>query len=141
MSGAVHFGNLIFLQERPFDFDLISYPVIKMSEQLCNIYKNIPSIELWNLNIVDFTLSQIEYHTLSGGFRDPNDALIMCDRASDLMSHLKTMAVKGQKFLVNSNPENTMGATFDLYHNEMIYTNNTIVVSTDKGKAVFSGLR
>ncbi len=132
------FWGFDYLQERQFDFDLISYPVLKMTEELTKIYRNIPSIELWNSNIADFTLSQIEYHVLSGGFRDPNDALILCDRLDELMIHMRNLAAQGQKALVNSNLTNTFGASFDLYHNEMVYANNTIIVSTDKGKAVYT---
>jgi len=127
-----------YLQERQFDFDLISYPVIKMTEDLSKLYRNIPTIELWNNNITDFTLSQIEYHVMTGGFRDPNDALVLCDRISELMDHMRALATHGRKSLVGAKPEDSLGASFDLYHNEMIYANNTIIVSTDKGKAVYT---
>jgi hypothetical protein len=132
------FWELEYLQKRQFDFDLISYPVIKMTEDLCKIYRNIPSIELWNNNLVDFTLSQIEYHVMSGDFRNPKDALIICDRVDDLMEHLSDLATHGRKSLFGTNAEESSGAGFDLYHNEMVYANNTILVSTDKGKAVYT---
>ena len=132
------FWEFEYLKDRQFDFDLISYPIIKMTEDLTKLYRNIPTTELWNSNIVDFTLSQIEYHVMTGGFRDPNDALILCDRLNDLMDHLRNMAAHGRKSLVNSKPEDSSGASFDLYHNEMVYANNTIIVMTDKGKAVYT---
>lgn len=132
------FWEFDYLKERPFDFELISYPVIKMTEELCKIYNIIPSIELWNLNIADFTLSQMEYHIISGGFRRQEDALLICDRLRDLMEHLRNIATNGRKFMAGSNAENTSGVPFDLYHNEMVYTNNTIMALTDKGKAVYA---
>ena len=132
------FWEFEYLKDRQFDFDLITYPVIKMTEDLVKLYRNIPSIELWNSNITDFTLSQIEYHVMSGGFRDPNDALVLCDRLNDLMDHLRNMAKYGKKSLVNTKPEDSAGDSFDLYHNEMVYANNTIIVMTDKGKAVYT---
>ena len=132
------FWEFDYLKDRQFNFDLISYPVIKMSEELTKLYRNIPSVELWNSNITDFTLSQIEYHVMSGGFSDPNDALILCDRLRDLMEHMRNLAKHGRKSLVDTKPEDSSGASFDLYHNEMVYANNTIIVMTDKGKAVYT---
>lgn len=127
-----------YLRERPFDFDLMTYPVITLTESLLKLYRDIPSIELWSLNITDFTLSQIEYHVISGGFRNPEDALIICDKVMELVNHMQIMAKNGKKSLLNLKSDQSSGASFDLFHNEMVYTNNTIVVSTDAGKAVYT---
>ena len=132
------FWGIEYLQERQFDFDLVVYPVIKITEELTKIYRDIPSVELWNSNIVDFTLSQIEYHVISGGFANPEDALTLCDHLNNLMDHMSSLAKYGQKSLVGSNIKESAGASFELFHNEMVYANNTIIVSTDKGKAVYT---
>jgi len=56
-----------------------------------------------------------------------------------LVVHLKSMAIHGKKFPIGAKSiENR--SEFVLFHNEMIYTNNTIIVSTEAGKAVFSTL-
>lgn len=127
-----------YLNDRPFDFDLIPPSVTEMTEQILKLYRDIPSIEIWSMNIMDFTLSQIEFHVISGGFRDKNDALLLCDRLIDLVNHLRLMAENGKQFLMDRNPAEAAGASFNLYHNEMVYTNNTIMVNTDAGSAVYT---
>ncbi len=126
-----------YLENKPFEFDLVSYPVLRSAERLLELYLTIPTIELWSLNIIDNTLNQIEYITSSGGFAKPQDAFILCDKILLLVEHMKNMATKGIKFKPSVSLDESIG-TFELFHNEMIYTNNTIIVDTKLGKAIYS---
>ena len=127
-----------YLKDRTFDFDLVTYPTIKLAEDLVGLYKNIPSTEFWSQSLVDFTLSQAEYHVISGGFTKSKDALIICDRLLDLVAHLRIMASNGRKFPVNGNPENALEEGFELYHNEMVFTNNTVLVKAESEKMLYT---
>ncbi len=129
--------NLESLRQRPFDFDLVTPPVLRLSQAVLDHYLHIPSTELWSLNIVDNTLSQIEYHVYSGGFRHAQDAVLLCDKLVVWAHHLKAMAAAGRKFPLNGKPSEAMGE-FHLYHNELVFTNNTALVSSDVGKGVYS---
>ena len=55
----------------------------------------------------------------------------------ELVGHLKRMATKGKKFPVGAKQMEGR-KEWQLFHNEMIDTNNTIIVSSDKGKAIYS---
>jgi hypothetical protein len=125
------------LESKPFSFDLISPAANELIESLTNKYNMMSSTELWCLNIVDNTLNQIEFVLESGFFKDGEDALKLCDSMDGLVNHLRKMAETGKKFSTKGNPEISK-ATFDLYHNEMVYTNNTIIMSAPLGKMVFS---
>jgi hypothetical protein len=128
-----------FLQKVPFSFDLIPFPFIQKSEEILKLYRQIPSTELWSLNIIDNTLNQIEYHVVSNGFKDPTDALILCEKLQMLVIHMQTMAEYGQKIPLSTNHINEqIPDNFELYHNEMIYTNITIFVESKIGRAVYT---
>ena len=100
-------------------------------------YIKLPSVELLSTDIFDNTLNQIEYHVNSGYFAEIEDALTLCDRLTDLANHMETMAKLGYKFLPTQSSE-IKGDEMKLYHNEMVYTNNTILFDTAAGKAIYS---
>lgn len=127
-----------YLRDRPFEVDLLPYSALQMTESMLKNYRDIPSTEMWSHNILDFTLNQIEYHVISGGFKEEKDALMLCDRLYDLVNHLEKMSAHQKKFMPGIEPEDAAGASFGLYHNEMVYTNNTILVNTDTGSAIYT---
>jgi hypothetical protein len=129
--------NFPYLNDRKFDFDLIPTPFMDKLKEVTKMYMHFDSIELWNVNIADNTLGQIEYLLQIGGFKDPNDALILCNKLQEVLQKLRKMAETGQKFLVNPAAPT---ATFTLSHNEMISTSNTIFVSSPSTKILFSTL-
>lgn len=127
--------DLPFTRDLPFSFDLISPSALAKSEQMLEFYLQLPSTELWSLNILDNTLNQIDYHLNSGTFKNPADALILVDRVQDLVRHMRSMATSGYKHHVGHG-ENL--SEIRLLHNEMIYTNNTIMVQSPYAKGVFT---
>jgi hypothetical protein len=129
--------NLPFLRQRPFDFDLITAPVLRLSQTLLDQYIALNSTELWSLNIVDNTLAQIEYHVYSGGFADPRDALLLCEKMIEWAGHMKNVAAAGKKFKIGEKPENGFGE-LNLYHNELVHTNNTALITSDTAKIIYS---
>ncbi|MEM6317729.1 MAG: hypothetical protein AAF960_08665 [Bacteroidota bacterium] len=128
-----------FLDNQPFRFDLIAPMAYEAATQLLESYLAIESTELWSLNVLDNTLNQIEFHTESGSIADHADAILLCEKMRMLVHHLKAMAMAGVKFPLGAKTLEGRSA-FHLFHNEMVYTNNTVVVSSDAGKAIFSTL-
>ena len=128
--------NLDYLQHQAFRFDLIPPHVIQMGEEILHMYNNLNTTELWSLNIFDNTLNQIAYHAKSGSFARSEDALLLCDCLDRLAGHLCSMAEHGRKFRLNQSPDS--GRPFNLYHNEMIYTNNTLLLRAARQRVVFS---
>ena len=131
--------NFDYLKDQPFAFNLISPDTYAAADNFLASYLKTKSTELWNLNVLDNTLNQIEYYAESGSIANPADALILCDKMAALVVHLKSMAIQGKKFPIGAKSMENR-SDFVLFHNEMIYTNNTIIVSTEVGKAVFSTL-
>lgn len=129
--------DLPYLRDRPFDFELISPPIIREMETLLQHYLHLPSTELWSLHIMDNTLAQIEYHLYSGGFRNPSDTLLLCDKLAIWIEHNKLMAASGKKFSLNTGPSEKSGE-FELYHNEMVYNNITAMITSDVRQFVYA---
>lgn len=129
-----------YMQKTLFSFDLLPPPLLELINKMLKLYINLPSTELWSQNIIDNTLNQIEYHLSSGSFQDSEDALILCEKLTELTYHMQKMAEHGKKMALNVNPEGAAGAEFALYHNEMIHTNNTIMATTTEGKVMYTTL-
>jgi hypothetical protein len=129
--------NFGYLQSRKFTLDIIPIPVIQQAQKILERYRQIPSTQLWSLSIVDNTLTQIEYHVNSGSFEHPEDALLLCKKVLELAEHMERMAIFGKKIKVGATAE-MGGADLELYHNEMLSTNNTIFVQSKVGRAVYT---
>jgi len=126
-----------FLENKPFHFDLVPYPTLKLAEQIAEVYNQMPSTELWNLSLVENTLHQIEYLATIGQFQDPEDALTVCDALGKMVLHCRNMAEAGSK----GNPGGALPAkreNFHLYHNELVSTNNIILVESDTIQGLFT---
>ncbi len=131
--------NLKFLHDLKFDFDLVSPHDLRVINSITEQYNAIESTELWSLVIVDNTLAQIEFHLNSGGFRDGKMALRLCDCLLEWSAHLKNMAISGRKM----NPGRSSGehhAPIHILHNEMVYTNNTILVKSETARIFYAAL-
>ena len=129
--------NFDYLQKADFHFNLISPSVLEKAKEVWRLYRMQSSTEMWSLNIVDNTLNQIEYHFQTNSFKNRADAVHLCDRLVSLTRNLELMAQQGSK--VDSSAKiNNGGNNFTLYHNEIIYTNNTILVDSPHFKSVYS---
>jgi hypothetical protein len=129
--------NLESLRNRQFSLDLVTPPIIRLSQELLGHYLRLNSTELWTAQILDNTLAQIEYHVYSGGFRDPKEAILLVDKLSEWLTHMKAMAVAGRKFNIGEKAEHGRGQ-FNLYYNEMVYTNITALITSDVGRLIYS---
>ncbi|MBL7825995.1 MAG: hypothetical protein JNJ57_05150 [Saprospiraceae bacterium] len=130
--------NLEFLKNRQFSLDLVTPPIIRLSQDCLNHYLRLNSTELWTVQIMDNILAQIEYHVMLGGFRDPNEAIILIDRLIDWVNHMKNFALTGKKFNVGEKSEYGSGE-INLFYNEMVYTNITALITSDVGRMVYTG--
>jgi len=126
-----------YLKNRPFDFDVISHPEMEKTQQVLKNFLEINTKELWSPNILFNTLSQIEYFLSMGEFRNPADALVICDRMLQLVDHWQLMAESGTKFMLDAGPDAAL-SSFELFHHEVLVTSDAILVSSPAGKALFN---
>lgn len=127
--------DMEFTRTTPFSPDLIPPTALDKAKDMLEGYLQIPSTHLWSLNIFDNTINQILYHLNAGGFKENSTALLLLDRLEQLCQHMKVMTEKGAKFHVKG--QYAM-ASLEVHHNEMIYTNNTILIQSPYFNGVFT---
>jgi hypothetical protein len=127
------------LAQRSFDVDDFYqlYPRLEtLRHELATLMAQVPSREFWPVHILDNTLSQVRIKSLSGRFANPGVAALVCDRLHEMLRHFERMAVAGYKMVPGSDAP---GGVFELYLNELIYTNNTILIrSNERSVAVYA---
>ncbi|MFK7934767.1 MAG: helix-turn-helix domain-containing protein [Saprospiraceae bacterium] len=131
--------QLDFLKNRPFSFDLLTPNDERIANNILDNYLRLPTTELWSLNIADHTLNQIEYTLLSGNFTNQEAAKTLCEQLLQLVQHERAMATAGSKFRLGQTAEE-LSADFNLFHNEIVHTNNTFLVKTAVGNTVYTTL-
>ena len=125
--------NFEHIQKEKFSPHLLSPSTQVKAHQIWEIYKAQNTVEMWSLNILDSTLNQIEYYFSTKVIRNQTDALILCKALFDLVCNLETMVTQGKK-VTN---ENASAESFKLYHNEINFTNNTILIESDTANIVY----
>jgi hypothetical protein len=128
------------LKEVPFGSEIIPETMIQKSKELISLYSQLDTTELWSIGIFDNTRNQIEYFVKSGYIKDPEIALRLLNNLTDLADTMEKMVLNSNKLFSgvdqDGNP-NKIG-DFKLFQNEMIFTNNTIIMVGDSFRTIFS---
>lgn len=119
-------------------FCLKDYPneLFELGKKSLDIYNQIDSVEIWNLESINSSLRQVDYYHDSGLFADENEVVMIYEAYEKLITHLDTMASVGYKFNVNEARSESSG-TYQMYLNEMVIGDNSILVSLDNTKLGF----
>jgi hypothetical protein len=131
-------SNLAFESYRDhlFSFEYYGREMWELGKKLVNEYVKIPTTELITRETLSSMLKQILYYHEAGYFETSGDAIIICDKLFDLVDHLKQQAEKESKFILGI-PETAQPGNLRLYFNDLILSDNTILVSTNKGGITF----
>lgn len=127
--------DIPFTRTLPFSLDRIAPATMELAQGILQTYMELHSQQIWSLNIFDHTINQVEYHTMSGRFERQEDAMLLLDRMEQLCEHMRSMAVRGRKAYPGSSSEY---APLEIFHNEMLNTNNTILVESPTFQGVFT---
>ena len=120
-------------------FSLSGYPFdeyFQVGLELNKEYNQIPSIELWNRESINSTLSQIEYYHDSGMFQTQEDFEKVVDSFLQTLDHLELQAEKGLKFMPGSG-ELGYRSPVKFFINEVVLGSNTILAEVDQKKISF----
>jgi hypothetical protein len=131
-------SNVPELQSAKYDPDLIDPEILKVSEKLYNLYKRIPSVEIWTENTVISAVKQIEYFWESGFFKNAEDALKVCNSLEEEISSIRSMAENSIKMISENNKENT-SENYKLYSSDIEIANNCVLIELGDHKAVYLG--
>lgn len=105
---------------------------IKIGRNILKMYNTIPSLELWNLESIHSTINQVLYYKEAGIFKSKDDFDKVIGSFFQMIDHLQLQCEKGTKFLPGTSSGNNV--PMELYVNEIILGNNTILAELDESK-------
>ncbi|MDN5203510.1 hypothetical protein QQ008_19135 [Fulvivirgaceae bacterium BMA10] len=116
--------------EHNFDFNQFDEESVSLAQSIWKAYTHVPSIEIWSNETINVTLRQIEYCWECGLFKQKDQAILLCEKMLEMISHTQKQAELGYKF--ENIKEATSGSdNFKLYYNEITISDNTIFFIMD----------
>nr|WP_294905497.1 helix-turn-helix transcriptional regulator [uncultured Lacibacter sp.] len=120
-------------------FSLDEYPLhecFKLGQEIIREYNKIPSLELWNAESINSTLSQVRYYKEGGYFKNPGELNIVLDSFQKCLDHIELEVERGIKFMPGD-AEIVYRAPLQFYVNEVIIGSNTILIELNEEKLSF----
>lgn len=120
------------------NFSLKDYPdeIFELGQKTMAIYNQIDCVEIWNIESINSTIRQIDFYRDSNLFEDESEVILIYEALEKLIIHLEKQADLGYKFKVGeTNP--TQSGTFQMYFNEMVIGDNSILAILDGTKTGF----
>ncbi|RYZ60210.1 MAG: hypothetical protein EOO14_07540 [Chitinophagaceae bacterium] len=117
---------------------LSDYPeaIFALGRKALDTYNQLNSYEIWNIESLTSTLRQVEYYHDSRFFQSKEDLLLVYEALDKLFIHLEAQAEQGYKF-DNRDPERKPLSSFQLYFNEVVSGDNSILAVLDTSKICF----
>ena len=125
------------LKGKPFKVDdpMWNETVREQKELFLTRYTKIPSIEYWTPNCLSTNLNQIQYFLESYLFEDRSVALLLCEQLRAMLKMIEEQTKTGYKKPYGAVKK---PATFELYYNEILHTNNTLLFTSDTSQSLFT---
>ena len=113
-------------------FRISDFPdeLFAIDQKVLNLYNQIPSIEIWNIESMNIIFQQIEFYRYAQVFESDRDAYLLYDAAEKLWYHLEKQASLGYKFNYGD-PEQKPAGKFKMYVNEVLLGDNNMLVVLD----------
>jgi len=125
--------NVPMLEEEKFDISKISDEMRSLGQEIFDLYKQIPSVEIWTDNTIHSIIKQIEFYWESGMFQSNDDALAVCNALLKQMSDIQKQAEFSNK------EKNPTINNYSLFFSDIEITNNCVLVSINESKSVYLG--
>lgn len=106
-------------------------------QKLLSYYVKIPTIEIWSEETISSILRQIEYCFVSGFFANNEDVYRLCDVLEAWLDHAQSQAEQGFQYMLGT-PAEGVENNYRLYHNEVLVSDNTILVNMDGQKISYN---
>jgi plasmid maintenance system antidote protein VapI len=109
---------------------------ILLGKRIIETYNQIPSSEIWHIESINSTIRQIEFYRDAGIFETEEDIRQLYKAVLQLINHLELQADLGLKFNIGEKPLSN-AARYNLYNNELILGDNTVLAELDEMKITF----
>ncbi len=132
-------GTLIYFPEfRNKKVNLDDYPpeLELLGDKVNELYTQMDSLEIWNIESWNTTFHQIDYYIGSQMFHSDKDALRIYEGMEKVVDHLEEQAKRGYKFLAND-PDKKPCGKFKMYFNEIVIQDNNMMALLDNSRISF----
>jgi len=107
---------------------------IESAKKIDELWARIPSTDVWNVETINVTISQIEFYRQSKVFADKDVLLKVYSQLEELVNHMEFQAENGKKSMVNLPPGSVQ---YEAYINETLIGDNTVFVKSDNLQIAF----
>ncbi len=104
-------------------------------KQISDLYLQIPSTEIWNLDSISLTLLQICYCTESKIFHSNDDIITIYNSLEKLIDHIESQVEAGFKFPYGKKVTDS-NVKYRAFINEFIMGDNTVIIQLDNNRMV-----
>ena len=123
-------------EDKQFDIELLPPPVEQISRELIQVYNQLPSTEIWNVESINSTISQIEFSRASGHFANLSDVRTVYDALEDSIRHIQEQVEQGCKYLPGEEP-GAVPQSLRFFTNRVLLGDNTILAITGNVKTAY----
>lgn len=117
-------------ENKKFRFDDHPAGLFAIEQKTLELYNQIPSVEIWNLESMNIFFRQIEFYRDSQVFESDKDIYKVYDAMEHLWDHLEKQAALGYKFKMGD-PEQKPAGELKMYFNEVLLGDNNMMVELD----------
>jgi hypothetical protein len=110
--------------------------LFELGHQMLSYYIRIPTVEIWSEATIASILRQIEFCYVSGFFANTEDVFRLCDSLDSWLNHVQHQAECGFQFKLGT-PAEGVENSYRLYINEVLVSDNTILVTMDGQKTSY----
>ena len=117
-------------EKKKFKFSDHPEELFVKEKKILDLYNQIPSVEIWNLENMNMFFRQIEFYRDCQIFESDKDVLILYEAIEKLWNHLEKQAAAGYKFNYGDAEQKPI-SEFKMYFNEVLLGDNTILIELD----------
>ena len=108
----------------------------KTGRKISDLYLQIPSVEIWNMDCINTTIRQIDYYRETRIFKSQEDIKTVYNCLEKLVNHIELQVECGYKFPYQK-PQQENKVKYGFYINDFFLGDNTTLVEIDGQKLVF----
>jgi transcriptional regulator with XRE-family HTH domain len=120
-------------KDKKVSFEEYPDSIFEMGKKVLELYYQMDTFEIWNLESLNATLRQIDYYIEAKKFHLAQDVIKIYDAIESFINHLEKQAELGYKFKYNDPEKKPMGK-FYMYLNEWLLLDNSMMIIMDGTK-------
>jgi len=119
-----------------FTLAQITEPIVSLGKSVAELYIQIPTHEIMNVDNIMTTLRQVEYYKEANLFASDQDYLCIYDKLDEMINHMERQTEVGFKFMPGQSP-NSKSGSLQVYINDFVVGDNTNLAIVNGNKICF----